>query len=64
MVLMDLSWGIWSINYPHLTEISVHVACEVTPEPQQRVASITTQEAWQWACSSYSPCSLEAEKDE
>ena len=35
IALIDQSWGECSINYPCLTEISVHVACKVIPGPQQ-----------------------------
>lgn len=33
--LINYSWGICSINYHCLTEISIHEVCEATPGPQQ-----------------------------
>lgn len=33
--LANQSWGVCSINYPCLTEISVRVVCEAIPGPQR-----------------------------
>ena len=38
MALIDQSWGVCSIDYPCLNEVSAPVICEAIPEPQYYVS--------------------------